>query len=51
MVLLSTLSGRKEVLSMEGTFFDFLLSVFASVAGYYICKWKGTSDWFRCAEQ
>ncbi len=39
MVLLSTLSSRKEVLSMEGTFFDFLLSVFASVVGYYICKW------------
>ena len=36
---------------MPELFLNFLLSVVASVVGYYICKWKGTSDWFRCAEQ
>ncbi len=36
--LLSTLSSRKEVYIME-PISSFVISVLASVAGYYICKW------------
>lgn len=38
MLLLSTLSSRKEVSLME-YILAFLISVLASIAGYYICKW------------
>ena len=38
MTLLLTLSSRKEVNIMQ-VFFDFVLSIIASVIAYYICKW------------
>lgn len=34
-----TLSGRKEVKLMSDLILTFLVSVGASVVGYYICKW------------
>ena len=38
MIMLSTLSSRKGVIHLE-YIIAFLVSVLASVAGYYICKW------------
>ena len=45
MLLLSTLSSRKEVSLME-YILAFLISVLASIVGYYICKWldRNTRD-------
>ncbi len=43
MILLLTLSSRKEVTAMQ-TFFDFVLSIVASVIAYYICKWLDGED-------
>ena len=38
MGLLLTLSSRKEVSVLE-LLVSFIISVIASVVGYYICKW------------
>jgi len=40
---LSTLSSGKEVIPIE-TVITFIVSVAASVAGYYICKWLDKDD-------
>ncbi|WP_227149193.1 hypothetical protein [Lacrimispora sp. 210928-DFI.3.58] len=41
--MLPTLSSRKEVMSVD-YIVTFLISVLASVAGYYICKWLDRDD-------
>ena len=43
MILLLTLSSRKEVNNMQ-VFFDLVLSIIASVIAYYICKWLDGED-------
>jgi len=37
--MLSTLSSRREVRLMNECILTFLVSVGASVVGFYICKW------------
>ena len=41
--MLPTLSSRKEVMSVD-YIVTFLISVLASVAGYYICNWLDRDD-------